>query len=261
LTELVDVSHYLALRVAMGQTTPLRATSGVFATLEDLSDKLEKVLGPRERSQLKAIDACFHSYEKFDYRSSPPDVFWPLIEAIAERRLCQVTYRAPRPGGHPTRFVLLPLRLFAHDGAVYLYAHVPRHDQVITLNLHRLLRLTVQEQTGKPPADFRPEQWESSAFRVFSSLKEAVAYRLRFSAEVAPYIRERVWHPSQVLRELPAGGLELTFSCSPSYEGTAWVSSWGKNVEVLEPEGLRRDLHVLGGWLLGTYGPDRSKAG
>jgi predicted DNA-binding transcriptional regulator YafY len=138
--------------------------------------------GQEGRAQLEAIESCFHSYEKHAYQRSPADVFWPLIDAIAGRHLCEVTYRAPRPGGRRTRFLLLPLRLFAHDGAVYLWAHVPRYDQVITVNLHRLQKLTVQEKKSEPPPGFSPERWESTAFRVFTSMKPPVGSRAQSSS-------------------------------------------------------------------------------
>ena len=96
LSGLLDATHYLALRLAMGQGGPVRSTSSVFAALEDLSAKIETVVGPAGRAQLTEIDACFHSYEKFAYRRSPPDVFWPLVRALAEGRVCRVAYRAPR---------------------------------------------------------------------------------------------------------------------------------------------------------------------
>jgi proteasome accessory factor B len=250
LADLVDVSHYLALRVAMDGGVGRK--SSLFTSLEDLADKIEAQLGPSERGQLHDILAAFHSYEKFAYHRAAPDVFWPTIAAIAGRRMCSVVYRAPRVDASDKEIRILPLRIFVYQQAVYLHAYVPKHREVITLNLQRLQDLKVLDERGQPPPDYRPEKLETSAFGVFVG-KNQVSYRLRFSPEIAPYIRERSWHPTEKLRELPGGGLELSFTCGESYEVTAWVASWRKGVEVLEPQSLRRELAGYGQWLKERY--------
>jgi predicted DNA-binding transcriptional regulator YafY len=253
LSSLLDVSHYLALRVAVGQGAAARTLTGVFATLEDLAAKIETAVGPRGRAQLQAIEACFHSYEKFAYRKAAPDVLWPLVTAITQRRVCHVTYQPPHaPSAHV--LACLPLRLFTHDGAVYVMAHAEKHDSLITLNLQRLERLEVLGRTAEPPAGFDPEAIENAAFQLWTG-GPPVTYRLRFDEVAAPYLRERLWHPGQTLVELEGGRVELTFTCAGSFEVAAWVASWRHHVEVLEPGELRQELAELGTHLVETYRP------
>ncbi|MBM4362966.1 MAG: WYL domain-containing protein [Deltaproteobacteria bacterium] len=251
--EVVDASHYLALRLAMDQAGATRRASALFATLEDLADKIEESVGEKGRKLIDAIDRSLYSYDKFAYQSAPPDVFWKLVSAIGEQRLCHVGYRAPRVTPHETNFRALPLKLFAHAGALYLHAFVPRHGNVIAMNLHRLVELEVLDEKGTPPADYDPSKWEASAFGIFLGTNP-VQYRLRFDPDAAPYVRERTWHPSQKLKELRDGRLELAFQCTESYEVTSWVVSWQTAVEVLEPESLRRELASFGGWAVDRYG-------
>ena len=91
--------------------------------------------------------------------------------------------------------------------------------------------------------------------------KNQVEYRLRFSPEIAPYIKERSWHPSEKLRNLPDGRLDLTFSCGESYEVTAWIASWRQHVEVLAPDSLCKEFGQLGNWLTKTYGGSVTNTG
>ncbi|MFA7345229.1 MAG: WYL domain-containing protein [Terrimicrobiaceae bacterium] len=63
--------------------------------------------------------------------------------------------------------------------------------------------------------------------------------RLLFSAHVATYIRERVWHPSQILRQHRDGSLEMRIETSGHKELVRWVLSWMPDVEVLAPQSLR----------------------
>ena len=252
LSSLLDIRHYLGLRLAMGEVGTSTGASTVFADLEDLAHKIEKVLGPAARDTLKAIDACFHSYEKHAYRQAPPDVFWPLVMAISERRLCRVTYRAPQTRARDKTYQVLPLRLFSHAGGIYLMAYMKYYGSYVKLNLQRLRALKVLEKKGEVPEDFDPETVENAAFGVFHGGKVRT-FRLRFTPELAPYIRERTWHPSQALQDLDDGGVELTFRCGESYEVTSWVASWLGGVEVLEPASLRKEMGELGRQLTKTY--------
>ena len=63
--------------------------------------------------------------------------------------------------------------------------------------------------------------------------------KVRFGAEIGHLIRERIWHPSQVLQEEEDGALSLTFEASGEKEILAWLYSYLPHVEVLEPESLR----------------------
>jgi proteasome accessory factor B len=142
--------------------------------------------------------------------------------------------------------------MFQHDQAVYLVCQFMSHGSIGTLNLQRLRDLKVLEREGEPPKDFDPARYEASAFGIHPSDRETT-YVLRFRKEVAPYIRERVWHPSQRLRDVRGGGVELTFTCGESHEVTSWVASWREWVEVLQPPSLASELGELGRWLVEEY--------
>jgi predicted DNA-binding transcriptional regulator YafY len=252
LSKMVDSSHYMALRLAMDQGGPVRNDLAIFGALEDLHEKIEKVIGQRGRAQLRALDQAFLSYEKQAYRQTAPDVMWLLVAAITERRLCRVAYRAALHAGREKSFVVLPLRIFVHTGAAHLLCHVPKHNTYIPLNLQRLSKLERLDEKAEVPSDFDPDMLEKSAFGVHQG-GAPTHYRLRFAAEVALYIRERLWHPSQELVELPKGEIELSFTCGASWEVSAWVSSWRHWVHVLEPSTLQAELHALGETLQQRY--------
>jgi predicted DNA-binding transcriptional regulator YafY len=253
LGDLLDASHYLALRVAMGQPGPLGGESLLFGTLEDLSDKIGDALGKRERELLRTIDRCFFDYDKFGYQAEMRDVFWPLLAAMSEGKLCQITYRAARVNASDSSYPILPLKLFSHNRTLYMHAYVPKHDSVITLNLQRLRELTVLDEKVEPPADYDPDALEGAAFGVFTG-GEMTRYELRFTATVATYIRERVWHRSQEIIEIEGGGVELSFTCSASPEVRSWIASWCDDVEVVQPESLRQRFAEVGKKMVERYG-------
>lgn len=245
LAALLDASHYLALRVAMSDAGSLARETGIYGTLEDLAGKIEKAVGPKGRGQLAAIERCFMSWDKHAYRSAGKEHLWPLVKAIEGRRICRVRYRAASGDGHARNHEVLPLRLFVHDRAVYLLCQFQGHREVRTLNLHRLEQMEVTQREGRVPAGFDPARWAESAFGIFPG-EEPVKYVLRFAREVAPYIRERVWHPSQQLEERRGGGVELRFTCGESDEVASWVAGWRNGVRVISPRSLQMQLSALG---------------
>ncbi|MBC7324085.1 MAG: WYL domain-containing protein, partial [Moorella sp. (in: Bacteria)] len=65
---------------------------------------------------------------------------------------------------------------------------------------------------------------------------------IRFTAQQARWIRERQWHSSQTLEELPDGGLILRMHLSGLQEVKRWVFGFGSQAEVLAPPELRREI-------------------
>jgi len=61
---------------------------------------------------------------------------------------------------------------------------------------------------------------------------------IRFDAFAAGFIQEKRWHPSQQLRELKDGGVELQLKLSSLAEVQRWVLSWGGHAKVAAPKEL-----------------------
>jgi len=61
---------------------------------------------------------------------------------------------------------------------------------------------------------------------------------------VAHLIRERRWHPTQLLQEEPGGALTLEFSAGGEKELLAWLYSYLPHVRVLEPPELAANFYT-----------------
>jgi predicted DNA-binding transcriptional regulator YafY len=88
-----------------------------------------------------------------------------------------------------------------------------------------------------PDAAFDPKRHEAEAFGIVWERPMRVV--LRFRADQAPYVREREWHPTQRLRTLRDGRLEMRFHAGGTLEIARWILGWGDAVEVLRPAALR----------------------
>jgi predicted DNA-binding transcriptional regulator YafY len=94
------------------------------------------------------------------------------------------------------------------DNAWYLLAHDPQRGQLRTFALARIRGPSATGKTFDRPRGFSAEKELKSGFGVFGgSGKHAV--KIRFDGFAARLVRERDWHPSQKIRELRGGELEL----------------------------------------------------
>ncbi|MFM9079231.1 MAG: WYL domain-containing protein, partial [Opitutaceae bacterium] len=153
----------------------------------------------------------------------------------------------------------------------YLIAFDTGRAALRTFALPRISGAEITEEKFVRPTDFSPEAFFANALGVLGGPGDFTVV-IRFTAAVGDRVREREWHESQQVRDLPEGGLELTLRLGALAEVEGWVLGWGTEAEVLQPTELRKRLAVTSARLAGIYGdqsgrgptknrPARSKAG
>lgn len=170
--------------------------------------------------------------------------------AISERRCLELAYRA-RSGGETTRRRVAPYRLMYFDGAFYLIGFCHLRQDLRVFALDRIRRLEPTEERFEPPAESAIESRLQASFGVFQGPAETV--RVRFAAEVADFIREKEWHPSQQLAREPDGALLFTAEVAVTEEIKRWILGWGARAEVLAPARLRADIRREGREMVRRY--------
>ena len=93
------------------------------------------------------------------------------------------------------------------------------------------------------PEDYDPSQLFADAFGIIGGAPREVS--LRFHRRVAPYIQERIWHPSQALERLDDGSIRLSMSVGIAAELVGWVLSFGPDVCVEAPDELSQRIRRL----------------
>ncbi len=156
--------------------------------------------------------------------------------AINQRERLRVCYQ--RFDGAIRDYLLEPYHLVAYHGNWYLLALNTAAGRAETFALSRCRSLAGTGQHFARPAAFDPKAFFKDAFGI-SQAEKPWKVRLLFVREVATYIRERVWHPSQQMRERRDGAVELRLETSSRKELTRWILSWMPNVKVLAPRQLR----------------------
>jgi predicted DNA-binding transcriptional regulator YafY len=165
-----------------------------------------------------------------------------LLEAIVAHRRCTVEYASPGRT-RPRRFPYDPYRLLAVQGGLYCVGKVPAYPNFVTLAVDRIRALEVGDESFTVDPAFDPKRYEEEAFGV--TWERPMTVVVRFRPDQAPYVRERQWHPTQRLRDLPGGGVELTFRAGGRFEILRWLLGWGDAAELVRPPALRREITAV----------------
>jgi proteasome accessory factor B len=178
-------------------------------------------------------------------------VFNSLSGAVLRQEEVSFQYRKPGDPGRSTRNVQ-PYHLAHRENLWYLIGFDLERGALRTFALPRIESVAVSRKTFVKPADFSPERFFSNAMGVLGGDGDHRVV-IRFNAGVADRVREREWHESQEMRELPGGRLELRIRLGALAEVEQWVLGWGASAEVVEPAALRNRIRETSVKLAGMY--------
>jgi predicted DNA-binding transcriptional regulator YafY len=169
------------------------------------------------------------------------DVILKTISAsMREKRSVEITYRSQRSKATAVRLVD-PYGLVYHDGVWIMVGFCHLRKEIRSFAVDRVLELRERYLYFKPATDFNLKEHLSHSWGVIDG--EEVQVTVRFNTAVSEYVvRKEKWHPSEKRRILPDGAVELTFTVAGTDEIKRWIYSWLPNVEVIEPESLRKQI-------------------
>ncbi|MEM4724176.1 MAG: WYL domain-containing protein, partial [Candidatus Hadarchaeum sp.] len=171
--------------------------------------------------------------------------FVAVLETIslcwAEKHKVHLWYRSPRSGALRQHDFSPYLIEPSSAGGLYVIGYDDWARGIRTFKLERLERAERSEETYDIPKEFDPSGYLADAWGIMGG-ETPTWIVLRFSPVVSTYVRERIWHPLQILQTLDDGSVLLRLRIADPREIRPWIRSWGAEVEVLEPETLRREL-------------------
>jgi len=170
------------------------------------------------------------------------EIFDTLAKAAAQGHQLRLTYRKPGRRDTETRIVD-PWHLANINGEWFLFAFDHLRKDLRTFVPARVQKAEPTGRTFARPKKFSLERRLRDSFGVHSAEGE-FDVMIRFNEPAADYVREKRWHPSQQLKELPGGGLELRLKLSSLSEVQRWILSWGGDARVLQPPELAANVRA-----------------
>ena len=245
----VSEGELLALLVAQRALQQYRGTP-FHRQLEVAFEKLAG--GLRDRISFSPADELSAvSFKNIGLGRTDLAIFNALSGAVLRSEEVTFAYRKPGESKKTSRRVR-PYHLANRENLWYLIGFDRGRDALRTFALPRISDVAVTKERFVRPADFSPEKFFASALGVLGGAGDFRVV-IRFTAAVAERVREREWHESQEMRELPGGGLELRMRLGALTELEQWVLGWGAAAEVIGPPELRESIRKTASALVSRY--------
>lgn len=171
-----------------------------------------------------------------------------LTRAWADRRVVEIDYAAWRYEGRAgtrRRATVRPYLIepSTETHSLYLIGFDEGRDGLRTFKIERIRSVTVTARRFEPPEPGTIETMLRQAWDIIAD-QPPTEVELRFVPSVAGRVAETTWHPTQRLEPQTDGSLIWRATVSGTIELRLWVLSWGDEVEVLAPAGLRDDVRA-----------------
>ena len=184
-------------------------------------------------------------------------LFEQLSHAVFKQIEVRFDYKKPGVARYEQRYAQ-PYHLGCVENLWYLFAFDLDRRELRTFALPRIRNVRVSKTRFRRPMDFSIGRYLEQSFGVFARpTKTKHTIRIVFDAFAAPRIEERQWHPSQKVKQLPVGGIELCLTLGNLEEVERWILSWGPHARVLAPPDLKERIAKTVSALAGIYGAAR----
>jgi predicted DNA-binding transcriptional regulator YafY len=210
--------------------------------LTNAFERLAKLLSPRMRQFLDRLPSVLVAKPGPRARggASSPEIVARLLEATLHFRVTTMRYHSVS-SGRIKDYLVHPYRLAFAQGSLYLLAYVPEYKAVRTFAVDRIASASLEKQTFTVIHAVGDDVFANS-LGVNTGPPERV--EIEFDARVAPYVRARVWHPSQEIEDGRDGGVSVTLNVCHDWGLRSWILSWGPFARVVSPARLAKEIHA-----------------
>lgn len=135
-------------------------------------------------------------------------------------------------------YLVEPYRLVYAQGGLYLFAYVPEYGEMRTFGVERIRSVSLLEER------FTPSEVAQDSFAHSIGVNEGPPEHIEiaFEPRIAPYVRERRWHPSQTNTDRSDGGILVALDVCNDWALRSWILSFGPLARVISPDALEHQM-------------------
>jgi predicted DNA-binding transcriptional regulator YafY len=202
--------------------------------------RIGKMLSPRMRQFLDRLPTVLAAKAGPRARGNgaSADIVSRLLEATLHFRVASMRYHSAS-SARDKDYEIHPYRLAFAQGALYLLAYVPEYKAVRTFAVDRIKSVSLEKQTFTPKQQIGDDVFANS---LGVNTGPPAPVEIAFDRAASPYIRARVWHTSQEIRDSGDGGIVLAMNVCHDRALRSWILSWGPAARVVSPAALARDV-------------------
>lgn len=229
-------SELMALTVSRRLIAPLEGTE-LHASLQSALGKASAALPPQGLELAQQLEHTFSvglgPHKRYRHHR---EVVERITQAIMHKTRIQMRYDSASRG-RMTRRDVDPYRLWYASGGLYLvnYCHLRNEPRMFAVE--HIKSVTPTDFPYQIPLHFDFDAFVEDSLTVMRGPRMTV--ELEFDKPTAAWAKDRLWHPSQQLKRLSKGRMQMTLSVADSGEVVGWVLSFGSGVRVVRPESLQ----------------------
>lgn len=205
--------------------------------IKSLENKLD-ILAPGEL--LSYSNNTFLQDQNFghiDYRLFT-EIINNLIEAIIHKKWVTMSYHSLTDDKMRSYDVFIH-KFYQFNSLLYAAVYFPKHNDILALAVHRIKKINISKKQQARP-EFNETEFSQKRFGIYKDEPEEVI--LHIHPDFVKWIKDRIWHPSQIFSDLPEGGLQLKLKVPLSPDFITWVMGWHFGIKVLSPLSLKNKI-------------------
>lgn len=238
----------LAVQQLLNQTQP-----GLLEThLSPLRKRIETILKTEHLGNDELPNRVRILYSTARYITG--ESFQTIAGALMQRKRLHIRYHG-REKNQLTEREISPQRLIHYRDNWYVDAWCHQQQALRSFSIDRIQNARTLSNPTEDINDTQLDAHFTSAFGIFAGQATHTAI-LRFTPERARWVADEHWHPQQQSSFLPDGSYELHVPYRDSRELIMDILKYGADVEVVEPEGLRKEIIERLCGALARYSPD-----
>jgi predicted DNA-binding transcriptional regulator YafY len=232
----LELTEVMSLMLARDHLKAFEGTS-FSSALNSAFDKIRATLKPEAHAFLSGLSNSFRVGigGKRDYNKHAATI--ELInKALIDRLSIDIRYKDDK-----AKRTIDPYHVWFMGGTIYIVAYCHTRKAVRLFVLDRIKKAAITDNKFSIPSDFSMDKFSGNRFRVIGG-DGLTKVRIRFNKDLAEYIKEWTWHPSQTIEAKRNGSIILTMNIEGLFEVKNWVMSFGKRAKVLEPTKLAKAI-------------------
>lgn len=219
---------------------------------DSLLKKAHKDSSIKTQSRIKMLEEKQH----FLVRMEPMEEFDKIenqynaiIQAMDNKEEIEIIYKAMNSQKETIRQIR-PYGIFYSNGIWYTIAFCHLQNDIRIFALDCIKDIKPAHKTYTIPNDFTMNDYFKPTWQMIR-YGEPVEVILRFSKDIARWIKRQTWHPTQQIEEHKDGSIIFKVKLEGTEEIKWWTFHWIPHCEVLAPPELRkeviRDIKILAG--------------
>jgi len=188
-------------------------------------------------------DVSLERYIQFEKStvSRGNDLLGPLLNSIQSKKSIRIQYRK-FTDDELKAYELHPYLLKEYHNRWYLIAKDAGSGKVRTFGLERVEYFEVESTKFVPDKSFDPDVFFKYSIGITEMKSKPQEVRLRFKSVSGKFLKTQPIHPSQTVLHDDHRGIEFLLKVLITQELISFILSYGDNVQVLKPEGLRTQV-------------------